>query len=201
VEAEGVVRVAQIVVDGLGHSDDVEALLVDQPRGTGQGALTADGDEGIDAVGGHDLTHPVGPTILIGVGAGSAEDGSSATGQTADIEHRHVEHVVLKQTPPPVADPDEGRPVRAHALADAAADADLVSRAVAARGGYTDLRSSCPRSFARWPLASRTSCPALSERPLRMSVPFEPSPRAARWISFPAMMLSVSSRMRTPGGT
>src|SRR5699024_6124703 len=144
VEAEGVVRVAQIVVDGPGHSDDVEALLVDQPRGTGQGALTADGDEGIDAVGGHDLTHPVGPTILIGVCAGSAEDGSSATGQTADIEQRHVEHVVLKQTPPPVADPDEGRPVRAHALADDAADDSIESRAVAARGEYTDLHSSCP---------------------------------------------------------
>ena len=144
VEPEGVVRVAEVVVDGLGDAHDVQSLLLDEPGGPGEGAFAADGDERIDAVGGHDFAHAFGTAVLIGVSAGSAEDGAASSGQTAHVEHCHIEHVVFEQAPPAIADADERGIVSADALADDAADDSIESRAVSARSEYTDLHSSCP---------------------------------------------------------
>ena len=48
VEAEGVVRGGQVVVDGLGYADDLDAVLVDQACRDPQGVLAADRDERVD---------------------------------------------------------------------------------------------------------------------------------------------------------
>ena len=48
VEAEGVVGGVEVVVDRLGHADDLEAG-VGEPLCGGQGAFAADGDDGVDA--------------------------------------------------------------------------------------------------------------------------------------------------------
>ena len=48
VEAERVVGRAEVVVNGLGHANDGNALGV-QPCGDAQGVLAADGDERVDA--------------------------------------------------------------------------------------------------------------------------------------------------------
>ena len=144
VEAEGVVGAAEIVVDGLRDADDVQTLFVHESGGTGQSSLAADRNDRVDAVGAHHLTHPLRPAALIGVGARSAEDGAAAAGESTNVEHRHVEHIVFEQAAPPVADSDERILVGANALADDSADDRVESGAVTAGGQYTYLHSNCP---------------------------------------------------------
>jgi len=96
IEAEGDVGGGEVVVDGLGDADDAEAFL-GQFVGDAEGAIAADGDEGVEPVvveGGDDLVGPVagddgavglafGP--LEGVAAvGGAEDGAAEVGDAAD---------------------------------------------------------------------------------------------------------------------
>lgn len=78
VEAEGVVGRAEVVVDRLGHADDVDAQLV-QLGGDAQGVLAADRDQRVHALRGEVLLDPLHAVLdLERVGAGRAEDGAAA---------------------------------------------------------------------------------------------------------------------------
>ena len=119
VEAEGVVGGGQVVVDGLGHADALDAVLVVQPRGDAEGVLAADRDQRVDLVLGEVLLDPADTVLrLERVGAGRAEDGAAA-GQDAaygrDVER---DGVALERAAPAVPVADEFVRVLLHALAD-----------------------------------------------------------------------------------
>ena len=101
IETEGVVGRAQVVINGLGHADDGQAG-VGQALGAGEGAFTADGDDGVDTVTLHHDFDVFGAAVgaVEGVGTGGADDGTALGCQAADLLAGQV-HVVAagsKQT-------------------------------------------------------------------------------------------------------
>jgi hypothetical protein len=66
VEAEGALAAFQVVVDGLGHADAVDAVF-DQVRGAGHGAVAADADDGVELGGAHVIDHAVGDVHPFGL--------------------------------------------------------------------------------------------------------------------------------------
>ena len=76
VEAEGELGDGEVVVDGLGHTDDGHALA-GEFAGDSQRVVAADSDEGINALAFERGVHGLGAALGgVGVGAGGAEDGA-----------------------------------------------------------------------------------------------------------------------------
>ena len=145
VEAEGVVGGGQVVVDGLGHADAVDAVLVGEPGGDAEGVLAADRDERVDLVLGEVLLDAADAVLLLeGIGARGAEDGAAA-GQDAahggDVER---DGVAFERTAPAVPEADELVAVLLHALADDGPDDGVEPGAVAASGQYSDPHGNVP---------------------------------------------------------
>ncbi len=138
VEAEGEVGATQVVVDRLGHSDDVDAQ-VGEPGRDPQGVLAADGDEGVDTVGlevGGDLLDA---TIdLEGVGARRAQDGAATGQDAAHLGDAQLARHVLQWPAPSVAEADEVEAVVGDSLADDGPDDRIEPRAVTATGQHSD---------------------------------------------------------------
>ena len=134
VEAEGVVRGVEVVVDRLGHAHDLQAG-VGEALGRGQGAFAADGDDGVDAEPVHVGLDDLGAAaVLERVGAGGAEDGAALLGDAADHGAGNVDDVALDDAAPAVEESHEFVAVDGDALEDGAADDGVQSGAVAAAG-------------------------------------------------------------------
>ena len=134
VEAEGVVRGVEVVVDGLGHAHDLEAG-VGEPLCGGQGALAADGDDGVDPepvhVGFDDLGTAA---VLKRVGAGRAQDGAALLGDAADHGAGNFDDVALDNAAPAVLESYELLAVDRDAFEDGATDDGVQAGAVSAAG-------------------------------------------------------------------
>ncbi len=107
VKPEGVVGRVQVVVDRLWHSDDLHALVGEPLRG-GECSLSADRNDCVDAVLGHDLVHSVNTTVALeGVRAGSAENRAALLADALDLVAAEGDDVVLDHTAPAVSKADE----------------------------------------------------------------------------------------------
>ena len=97
VEADGVVRAADVVVDGGGHAHGVDARG-GQLLGAPEGAVAADGDDPVDArvlAGADRLRHPLGGGELLA--AGGVEDGAAPVGEAVDGAGVHLEGIPLDE--------------------------------------------------------------------------------------------------------
>lgn len=93
IEAKGVVGRRDVIVNGLGHADDRDAV-VGEPLRALEGALPADGDQGVDAgVVKIALDRVQSRLELVRVEAASAQD------RTATQQDRVDERVVVKVDP------------------------------------------------------------------------------------------------------
>jgi len=138
-ETKGKVRAGEIVVDGLGHPDDVDAFLV-QLGGDAEGVLAADGHHRPDVQGVQVPQHGLGAARLLeGIRAAGAQDGApqveDAAGRLAGepvVERRvqksapafphahHLQAVLL-----PATDHRADHRVEARAVSSARQDRDL----------------------------------------------------------------------------
>ena len=139
VVAESHVGAVDVVVDGLGHTDDRNVFLGQPVRGR-QRAFAADRDEDVDTVVIQrllDLVQP-GPQ-LVGVRAGGAQH-RSALGQQPVVAVVVLElHApVLQQPAPAVLESDHRRAVPGVAGAHYRPDDGVEARAVAAAGENSD---------------------------------------------------------------
>src|SRR5690606_17028024 len=96
-----------VIVDGLRHADDGQAVVGEPLRG-GERSLTADGDDRLDLVALHHLTNAIGPAVAFErVGAGSAEDGAALLADALHLVTAEGNDVFFDDTPPAAAEPDE----------------------------------------------------------------------------------------------
>src|ERR1700676_1567243 len=107
IKSEGIVRSAQIVVNGLGNSDYVQAFFVEF-LGDRQGIVPSDGDQGVNLVlldGGDASVDSI--RAFRRVGARRAQNGS-ATGQNSTDRVQVERHaLVFDQTAPALHETDE----------------------------------------------------------------------------------------------
>src|SRR5690606_8792597 len=107
VEAEGVVGGVEVVVDGLGHTDHVDTVVVELARDA-EGVLTADCDERVHPERGHVVLDPLDAALdLHEVGARGAEDGTAAREDAADRLDVQRHGVAFQGAAPPVTESDE----------------------------------------------------------------------------------------------
>ena len=151
VEAERVVGRTQVVVDGLRHADDVDAVFRESVRG-GQGALAADRDDAVDAMLCESLRDVLGAAAraVVGVGAAGAEDRTALPGQALHLMPGERHEVAVDDSAPAVADPDELQVVGGRALEHDAADDRVQAGAIAAAGQDADLHGGRPREGRGW---------------------------------------------------
>ena len=150
VKAERDLGGGEVVVDGLRHPDDRNAL-VRQFVGHAEGVLAADGHQGVDALGSQGVERLRHAAVdLVGIGPRRAEDGAAArqdAAATLDVEGHGA---ILDHAPPPVEKADE-LVIEAHlAPADDGADDRIEARAVTAASEHTNShRATSSRSCAR----------------------------------------------------
>ena len=134
VEAHRHVGTAQVVVDRLRDTDDLQPFLR-QARRRAERALAADRDEPVQAVPFERRDDLLGPVLEpVGVRTGRTEDRAAArqdAGRLGDAERLRR---VVEESAPPVLDADELHPVGADASADDRADHRVQSGAVSAAG-------------------------------------------------------------------
>src|SRR6476469_1135331 len=132
VEAEGVVGGAEVVVDGLRHTDHADAV-VGQPLRDAEGVLAADRDQGVDLELGEDLPDPLDAAVdLVRVGPRRAEDRAAAGQDVLDLVEPDRLDEALDRALPAVAETDGVPPVGLDALADHGANDRVESWAVTA---------------------------------------------------------------------
>ena len=141
VEAEGEVGGVEVVVDRLGHADDVDAEVVQLGRDT-ERVLAADGDQRVDAEVGEVLLDLLDAALdLERVGARGAEDGAAARQDAAHLRDAELAGRALERALPAVAEADELVAVLLDALADHGPDDGVQAGAVAAPGEHSDAHA------------------------------------------------------------
>ena len=135
VEAEGVIRGGEVVVDGLRHPDDAQAV-VGQPAGGRERAFAADGDHRVDTVRIQHLLDVLRAALvtLVRVGPGRAQNGAALLGQTANVVPGERVNVPFDQSAPAVVDANEFVVVVNDTLQNGAANHGVQSGAVATTG-------------------------------------------------------------------
>ncbi|MBG9885003.1 hypothetical protein ABE10_00055, partial [Bacillus toyonensis] len=173
VEAEGVVRGAQIVVYRLRHPDDVDAVLR-EPIGRSEGALAADRDDPVDLVAIQGLRDVLGPApfSLVGVGPTRPEDRPAHLGQALHLVPSEREEVAVHDAAPAVADPDELEVVGRGPLEHDATDHGVESGAIAAAGENADLHAA---AFTLRVGKGPATLPASTLAPSARRTPFPPA--------------------------
>jgi hypothetical protein len=145
VEAEGVVRGGQVVVNGLRDAHTGHVVLVGQPGGHAQGVLAADDDERLHPQPGEVLLDTADAAALLQrVGPRGAEDGAAAGQDAAHGGDVETDGVVLQGSSPAVPEAGEVVAVLLHALADDGPDDGVEAGAVAASGQYSDAHGTVP---------------------------------------------------------
>ena len=128
VEPEREVGGRQVVVDRLGHTDDLHAFATEAGRDT-EGVLAADGDEGVDALAGQRVEHAPDAVVgLVGDWCATCRGWCRRGGQRAHRRHRELHRLVLDHTSPSVAEADDLVAVHALALADDGPDDRIQAR-------------------------------------------------------------------------
>ena len=141
VEAERVVGRAEVVVDGLRHADDGNALAV-QPRRDAERVLAADHHERVHAQAGQVVLDPLdavapGTVLLERVRPRRAEDRAAARQDAAHRVHVQRHRVRLKRTTPAVTEPYELQAELLDPPAYHGADDRVQPRAIAAPGKHS----------------------------------------------------------------
>src|SRR5258708_11720655 len=113
VEAEGEIRGAQVVVDGLRHADDLAARLAELVSDA-EGVLAADRDERVNPEAVQVLLDPLDARFAVHrvglghrIGPGGAQDRAAPGQDAADCGHVQDHRVALKRTAPAVPEADE----------------------------------------------------------------------------------------------
>ena len=137
VEADGEVGTGDVVVDGAGDADTVDAFA-GQGLGTAEGAVTADDDDAFDA---ETVAH-VGRLLLTAVGhelhaAGRSENGTAALDDVGYAAQIHLRDITGHQAFIAVVDADHTHIVL-EAGTDDGTDCCIHARGVAAAGENTD---------------------------------------------------------------
>ncbi len=144
VEAERVVGRVEVVVDRLGHADDVDAEVAELGRDT-QGVLAADGDERVHALLGQVRLDPLDAAFdLERVRPGRAENGAAAGQDAADLGDAERLRQAFERAFPAVPEADELVTVDGDALADHRPDHRVQTGAVAAAGEHADAHDARP---------------------------------------------------------
>ena len=140
VKTESVVGGAQIVINGLGNTDDGQTRIR-QTLGTGKSAFTADGDNGVNPVAFHHNFDVFGSAVrpVERVGARGADNSAAAGRQTAYLLPRKVHEVAFDYATPPVTKTDEFVAVLLDTVENCAADNGVETGAVASGGKQTDF--------------------------------------------------------------
>ncbi len=132
VEAERVVGGVEVVVDGLGDSDDLEAR-VGEALGCRERALAADGEDRVDAEAVEVLLDPLHASVALErVRAAGAEDRAALLADALDVAARERHDVAVDDAPPAVAEAHELLLVDGRSLEHRPADDRVESGAVSA---------------------------------------------------------------------
>ena len=138
VEAEGVVGGVEVVIDGLGHPDDLHSR-VGQSFRRREGAFAADGDEGVESMLGDDLVDAVDAAApLEGIRAARAENRAALLRDALDLVAAQGNRVVLDKSFPAVFEADKLVPVNGRAGEHGSADDRVQAGGVSARGQHSD---------------------------------------------------------------
>ena len=140
VETEGVVGCAQVVVDGLGNTDDGQACVCQALR-TCEGTFTTDSDDGVDTVTLHHDFDVFGATVgaVEGVGTGGTDDGAALGCQAADLLTGQIYVIALDDAAPTVTEADEFVTVLLDTVKHGTSNNSVQAGAVAAGSKQTDL--------------------------------------------------------------
>ena len=107
VEAERVVGRREVVVDRLGHADDRERVLLEEPRGDAERVLAADGDERVEPLRCEVLEHALDAVLeLVRVRPRRAEDRAAARQDPRDRAVVERLELALDEPAPALADAD-----------------------------------------------------------------------------------------------
>ena len=134
IEAERHLGGREIVVDGLGNSDEADTFSA-EPMGHTECVLTADRDDRVEVFGLHGGQHAGDPVVGVErVRPRRSEDRAAPRQEATYRVEIEVDHITLDDTAPPVPESDDGVPVLRDALAYDRADHGVQSGAVAPTG-------------------------------------------------------------------
>src|ERR1700722_16439448 len=134
VVAKGLVSTADVVVDGLGHSDGVHAVVAQEKR-DGLRVIAAERNERVNFVGLQYFLHFVDAAgNLLHIGARRMQDSAAAQLDAVNILERERNEVVIEHAAPAVQEADELVPVVVDALPHSRIDDSIQSGAIAATG-------------------------------------------------------------------
>jgi len=154
IEAERVVGAVHVVVDGLGHTDQMDPRVVELGRDS-QGVLAADRDQDVDAPSRQLLTDPgFAPRLLIGVRPRGAEYRSAARKDPGDLFQVQLLDLRLEDPAPAVPKTENGAAVGLQGAMDDRADDRVQAGAVAPAGQHADphrrTSESIESNLCRW---------------------------------------------------
>ncbi len=147
VEAEGEVGAGEVVVDGLGYADHIDAEVGQLGRDP-EGVLAADRDQRVDAVLGEvrlDLLHAA--VDLERVGPRGPQDRAATRQDPAHLGHPELHGDALERAAPSVTEADEVVVVVLDPLADHRPDHRVQPRAVASAGQHSHAHRAPPSSY------------------------------------------------------
>ena len=134
VVAEGCVGAADVVVDGLGNADGVDAVFAEEQRDRLR-VVAAESDERVDLVGLEDFLHLVDAAgNLLHVGARGMQDGAALQLNAVNVFERERNEIVIENAAPAVQKADEFVAVVVDALSDGRINDRIQSGAIAAAG-------------------------------------------------------------------
>ena len=134
VEAEGLVGAVDVVVNGLGNADGIDAVF-GQEEGDRLGVVAAERDECIDLVDLEDFLHLVDAAWnLLHVGARGVKDGAALELDAVDVFKCERDEVVVEHAAPAVEEADEFVAVGLNSFAHRRIDDSIQAGAVSAAG-------------------------------------------------------------------
>ena len=148
VESETIVRCVQVVVDGLGNTDDGDALL-EQAVGNAHRIVAPDGNQRVERVALEVSPQPFHAVrVLERVGARGAQDGPAAVQDSGDALQIKRFEFVFEQAAPSFQD-SKAFPAQQVGLADYGADDRIQAGTVASTRQDTDSSGHCTAPFSR----------------------------------------------------
>ena len=142
VEAEGPLCAADVVVDGLGYTNQRYAIGVNS-RSSRERSLSSDDDQRINRVSGHGGFYALNPVIEhVRLVATRPQNGASAGQKSSASLDIKWHRAIIKQATPTVEEPDNLVAVFPFGLAYDASDHRVQARTIATSGKHPDFHSS-----------------------------------------------------------